>query len=134
MILFGTAEVATGPALGLCLGVSKANSAIFAYEGPAIGALYVLSGLVLLTGRKWRARLAEISFAADVVERVATDDDEPILKRNADHRHQLRVTSGLLWNLWPLRMDCAMLCTPKPATRLLIVTCFGLGGPGSLPT
>src|SRR5262249_2999382 len=50
MILFGVAEVFTGLVLGPSLGVSTADSTVFAYEGPAIGALYVIGGLLLLTG------------------------------------------------------------------------------------
>jgi hypothetical protein len=70
MILFGVAEVFTGLFLGHRLGVSEANSAVFAYEGTAIGALYVSGGLLLLTGKKWAAGLAEVCLAADVVGRV----------------------------------------------------------------
>ena len=69
MILFGVTEVFTGLFLGHCIGVSEANSTAFAYEGPAIGALYVIGGL-LLTGKKWAAGLAEVCLAADVVGRV----------------------------------------------------------------
>jgi hypothetical protein len=70
MILFGVAEVFTGLVLGPSLGVSTADSTVFAYEGPAIGALYVIGGLLLLTGRKWAAGLAEVCLAADVGGRV----------------------------------------------------------------
>ena len=70
MILFGVAEVFTGLFLGHRLGVSEANSTVFAYEGPAIGALYVMGGFLLLTGKKWAAGLAEVCLAADVVGRV----------------------------------------------------------------
>src|SRR6516165_10294828 len=70
MILFGVAEVFTGLFLGHRIGVSTANSPVFAYEGPAIGALYVIGGCLLLTGKKWAAGLAEVCLAADVVGRV----------------------------------------------------------------
>jgi len=70
MILFGLAEVFTGLFLGHRIGVSEANSTVFAYETPAIGALYVIGGLLLLTGKKWAAGLAEVCLAADVVGRV----------------------------------------------------------------
>jgi hypothetical protein len=70
MILFGMAEVYTGLVLGHSQGVSAANSTVFAYEGPAIGALNVIGGLLLLTGKKWAAGLAEVCLAADVVGRV----------------------------------------------------------------
>ena len=70
MILFGVAEVITGLFLGHRIGVSEANSTVFAYEGPAIGALYVMGGFLLLTGKKWAAGLAEVCLAADVVGRV----------------------------------------------------------------
>ena len=70
MILFGVAEVFTGLFLGHRIGVSVANSTVFAYEGGAIGTLYVIGGLLLLTGRKWAAGLAEVCLVADVVGRV----------------------------------------------------------------
>ena len=70
MILFGVAEVFTGLFLGHCIGVSEADSTVFAYEGPALGGLYVIGGFLLLTGRKWAAGLAEVCLAADVVGRV----------------------------------------------------------------
>jgi hypothetical protein len=70
MICFGVAEVFTGLFLGHSIGVSTANSTVFAYEGPAIGALYVIGGSLLLTGKKWAAGLAEVCLAADVVGRV----------------------------------------------------------------
>jgi len=53
MILFGVAEV-------------------FAYEGGAIGTLFVIGGLLLLTGRKWAAGLAEVCLAADVAVAIGT--------------------------------------------------------------
>jgi len=70
MILFGVAEVFTGLFLGHRIGVSEANSTVFAYETPAIGALYVIGGLLLLIGKKWAAALAEVCLAADVLGRV----------------------------------------------------------------
>jgi hypothetical protein len=70
MILFGVAEVFTGLFLGHWIGVSEADSTAFAYEGPALGGLYVIGGFLLLTGRKWAAGLAEVCLAADVVGRV----------------------------------------------------------------
>jgi hypothetical protein len=70
MILFGAAEVFTGLFLGHRIGVSTTNNTVFAYEGPAIGALYVIGGLLLLTGKKWAAGLAQVCLAADVVGRV----------------------------------------------------------------
>ena len=70
MILFGVAEVFTGLFLGHRIGVSEAKSTVFAYEAPAIGALYFVGGLLLLTGKKWAAGLAEVCLAADVVGRV----------------------------------------------------------------
>ena len=66
MILFGVAEVVTGLFLGQRVGVAPANSTVFAYECSAIGTLYVTGGLLLLTGKKWAAGLAEVCLAADV--------------------------------------------------------------------
>ena len=70
MILFGVAEVFTGLFFGQRIGVSTANSTVFTYEGPAIGALYVIGGFLLLTKKKWAAGLAEVCLAADVGGRV----------------------------------------------------------------
>jgi hypothetical protein len=70
MILFGAAEVFTGLFLGQRIGVSTANRTIFTHEGPAIAALYVVGGLLILTGKKWGAMLAEVCLAADVVGRA----------------------------------------------------------------
>jgi hypothetical protein len=70
MILFGVAEVFTGLFHGHSIGVSPDHSTVFAYEGLAIGALYVIGGSLLLTGKKWAAGLAEVCLAADVVGRV----------------------------------------------------------------
>jgi len=70
MILFGVAEVFTGFFLGHRIGVSEANSTVFAYEGAAIGVLYVIGGSLLLTGKKWAAGLAVVCLAADVAGRV----------------------------------------------------------------
>jgi hypothetical protein len=70
MILFGVAEVFTGVFLGHRIGVSQANSTAFAYEGPAIGALYAIGGSLLLTAKKWAAGLALVCLMADVAGRV----------------------------------------------------------------
>jgi hypothetical protein len=70
MILFGVAEVFTGLFLSHHVGVSDANSTAFAYEGPAIGTLYVLGGCLLLSGKKWAAGLSEVCLAADVFGRL----------------------------------------------------------------
>jgi hypothetical protein len=70
MILFGVAEVFTGLFLGYSIGVSAANNTVFALEGAAIGALYIIGGFLLLTGKKWAASLAELCLVADVVGRV----------------------------------------------------------------
>ncbi len=69
MILFGAAEVLTGVFLGHNIGVSTANATVFAYKGPALGALYIISGLLLLTIKKWAAALAEVCLVADIVGR-----------------------------------------------------------------
>jgi hypothetical protein len=72
MILFGVAEVFTGLFLGRRIGVSVGKSTVFVYEGGAIGTLYVIGGLLLLTGRKWAAGLAEVCLAADVAVAIGT--------------------------------------------------------------
>lgn len=68
MIVFGAAEVLTGLFLGHTIGVADAT--VFAYEAPAIGALYIIGGLLLLAMKKWAAGLTEVCLAADVVGRL----------------------------------------------------------------
>jgi hypothetical protein len=70
MILFGAAEVLTGLFLGHNVGVAPANTTVFAHEAPAIGVLYIIGGLLLLTRKKWAAALAEVCLAADIIGRV----------------------------------------------------------------
>jgi hypothetical protein len=70
MILFGAAEVVTGFTHKF-FGIYTAATRAGAYEAAAIGALYTLSGLLVLAMRKWAAALAILLLIADIAGRCA---------------------------------------------------------------
>jgi len=70
MILFGLAEVVTGFTHNF-FGITTSQVTIFTYSAAAIGAFYVVSGLLILTMRKWAAALAIMLLGADIIGRVA---------------------------------------------------------------
>jgi hypothetical protein len=63
MILFGLAEVVTGFTHDF-FGISTSQAATFTYAAAVIGALYVVGGLLILTLKKWAARLARAYFTS----------------------------------------------------------------------
>src|SRR5258706_14061105 len=69
LILFGLAEIVTGFTHDF-FGVSTTQNALATYMGAAIGALYVASGLLILTSKKWAAALAIVMLIADIVGRI----------------------------------------------------------------
>jgi hypothetical protein len=70
MILFGLAEVITGFTHKF-FGISTALGAISTLSASAIGTLYAIAGLLLLTMRRWAAALALACLLAVVVGRIA---------------------------------------------------------------
>jgi len=68
MIVFGLAEIVTGFTHKF-FGISTAAARAGTYEAAAIGALYSLSGLLVLTMRKWAAALAIFFLIADIAGR-----------------------------------------------------------------
>ena len=71
MIFFGIAEIATGlrhSFLGL---ISTSTGALAAYGAAAVGSLYAIAGLLLLTMRKWAARLALGCLVLVILGRIA---------------------------------------------------------------
>jgi hypothetical protein len=70
MILFGLAEVVTGFTHNF-FGITTSQVTIFTYSAAAIGAFYVVSGLLILTMRKWAAALAIMLLGADIIGRAA---------------------------------------------------------------
>jgi hypothetical protein len=68
MILFGLAEVVTGFRRHF-FGISTSQSAIFLVAAAAIGAFYFAAGLLILTLKRWAARLAIVCVVADIVGR-----------------------------------------------------------------
>jgi hypothetical protein len=70
MILFGLAEVVTAFTHNF-FGVTTSQAAVFTYSAAAIGVFYFVSGLLILTMKKWAAVIALVLLGADVVGRVA---------------------------------------------------------------
>jgi len=70
MILFGLAEVVTGFTHNF-FGITTSRVTIFTYSSAAIGAFYVVAGLLILTMQKWAAALAIMLLGADIIGRVA---------------------------------------------------------------
>lgn len=70
MILFGLAEVVTGFTHNF-FGITTSSASVYTYLAAAIGAFYIVAGLLILTMRKWAASLAIVLLGADVVGRVA---------------------------------------------------------------
>jgi hypothetical protein len=70
MILFGLAEVVTGFTHDF-FGISTSQAATFTYAAAVIGALYVMGGLLILTLKKWAARLAILCLLVDIVGRIS---------------------------------------------------------------
>ena len=73
MIIFGLAEVLTGFTHRF-FGISTSPATIFTYAAAAMGGLYVASGLLILTMKKWAAVLAIALLIADVAGRIALAD------------------------------------------------------------
>lgn len=70
MVLFGLAEVVTGFTHNF-FGITTSSASIFTYSAAAIGAFYILAGLLTLTMRKWAAALAIVLLGADIIGRSA---------------------------------------------------------------
>jgi hypothetical protein len=69
MILFGLAEVVTGSTYNF-FGITTSSATIFTYSSTAIGACYVMGGLLILMMKKWAAALAIVLPGADIVGRI----------------------------------------------------------------
>jgi hypothetical protein len=70
MILFGLAEMVTGFTHNF-FGITTSRVTIFTYSAAAIGAFYFVSGLLILTMKKWAVVIALVLLGTDVVGRVA---------------------------------------------------------------
>lgn len=70
MILFGLIEVVTAFTHHF-LGISTSEASVFTYSAAAIGAFYVVAGLLILTMKKWAAALAIVLLIADIIGRIA---------------------------------------------------------------
>ena len=70
MIIFGLAEVTTSLTHNF-FGVSTAKVMASVYAGAAIGVLYVLAGLLILSMKRRAAALAIALLIADIVGRIS---------------------------------------------------------------
>jgi hypothetical protein len=70
MIAFGLAEVVTGLSHNF-FGISTAKATASACVGVAIGVLYAVAGLLILSMKRRAAALAIVLLIADIVGRVA---------------------------------------------------------------
>ena len=70
MIAFGLTEVATGLAHNF-FGISTAEGTASANAGSAIGILYALAGLLILSMKRWAAAGAIVLLIADITGRIA---------------------------------------------------------------
>jgi hypothetical protein len=71
MIVFGFAEIATGLTHNFLGIISTSDAEIASYAGAGIGAFYAISGMLVLTRKKWAAALAIALLIADVLGRIA---------------------------------------------------------------
>lgn len=69
MIVFGVLEIATGFSHSF-FGISTSQSILFTVSGTALGAFYLVAGLLTLTMKKWCAMLAIILLVADILGRI----------------------------------------------------------------
>jgi hypothetical protein len=69
MILFGFAEVLTGFTHNF-LGIATPKINTFTYASAVIGTFYAAAGLLILTMRKWAAKLAIALLLADILGRI----------------------------------------------------------------
>ena len=70
MITFGLAEVTTGFTHNF-FGLSTAQVTTSAYAGAAIGVLYAMAGLLVLSLKRRAAALAIVLLIADIIGRIA---------------------------------------------------------------
>ncbi|HEV3244983.1 MAG TPA: hypothetical protein VG102_01340 [Candidatus Paceibacterota bacterium] len=70
MIIFGLAEVATGSTHNFLGLVSTTSVTLATYGAAGVGALYAIGGLLLLTMKKWAARLAMACLILVIVGRI----------------------------------------------------------------
>ena len=70
MVLFGLTEVVTGFTHKF-FGITTSVAFLFTIAGSAIGIFYILSGVLILIGKKWAAALAIVLLVADIIGRIA---------------------------------------------------------------
>jgi hypothetical protein len=70
MILFGLAEVVTSFTHDF-FGITTSHVSVFTYVAAAIGACYVVAGVLILTMKQWAAALAIVLLVVDIGGRVA---------------------------------------------------------------
>ncbi len=70
MVLAGLAEVVTGITHNF-FGITTSGLDVFTFSSAAIGLFYAVAGLLILTMKKWAAKLALILLGADIFGRIA---------------------------------------------------------------
>ena len=70
MITFGLAEVTTGLTHNF-FGISTAKVTTSAYSGAAIGVLYAVAGMLILTMKRRAAGLAIVLLIVEIIGRIA---------------------------------------------------------------
>jgi hypothetical protein len=71
MILFGLAEIVTGITDSFLNVISATPTSTYIWASILIGSFYSVAGLLVLTMRKWAAKLAIVLLIADVIGRFA---------------------------------------------------------------
>jgi hypothetical protein len=71
MMLFGIAEIATGFTHNFLGLISTTAAALATYGAATVGLLYAIGGLLLLTMKRWAARLALLCLALVILGRIA---------------------------------------------------------------
>jgi hypothetical protein len=70
LMLFGLAEVVTGFTHNF-FGITTSSGSLVSYASAVIGACYMMSGVLLLTLKRWAAVLAIVLLGVDVIGRLA---------------------------------------------------------------
>jgi hypothetical protein len=69
-VAFGVIEVFTAFRHEFA-GIVTSDKSVFTWAGAAIGTLYIASGLLILSGRKWAAAIAILLLGFDITGRIA---------------------------------------------------------------
>ncbi len=71
MIGLGLLEVAVGFIFGNKFGAAPLFLADYNYQAPVVGSLYALGGILLMTMKRWAAKITLVTLGVDLVARAA---------------------------------------------------------------